>query len=173
LIGSLLQNNVLISDGGRAMLAGFSEIVVGDLEKDKIHTPKEAVGMTRWTAPDILEVDPFSPRLRRKDAAADVFAFGRLCLSVSAVVIIHQVSGDAMVSEHTSFNQISIKKSPFHPIHENLIWDMVESGVEPNRPTETECEGVPMTEELWSLARDCWKMDAKQRPTIGSVLERL
>jgi hypothetical protein len=87
----------------------------------------------------------------------------------------HEVSGDAtnLRSLKMSAHQISTKKSPFHPTNENLIRDMVETGVEPNKPTATECEGVPMSEELWSLARDCWKMDAKQRPTIGSVLERL
>jgi hypothetical protein len=87
----------------------------------------------------------------------------------------HEVSGDAMIlrSLNMSAHQISTKKSPFHPTHENLIRDMVETGVEPNKPTDKDCEGVPMSEELWSLARDCWKMDAKQRPTIGSVLERL
>jgi hypothetical protein len=93
LIGSLLQNKVLISDGGRAMLTGFGEVVVGDrTEVDRLTTPLEAVGMIRWMAPEILDVGLFN----RKDAAADVFAFGRLCLSVSAVVIVHQVSGDAM-----------------------------------------------------------------------------
>jgi hypothetical protein len=126
-------------------------------------------------APEILDVDPMNPGLSRKNAAVDVFAFGRMCLSVSVAVTVHQVSGDAMVSEYMSFNQISTKKSPFYPdiTTEELVRDMVERGETPRKPTDEECSGVPMSEELWSLAEDCWITDAKQRPTIDNVLERL
>jgi hypothetical protein len=157
------------------MLTDFGTVVVGELTKTKITTTQTAAGVVRWTAPEILDVDPMNPRLSRKNAAVDVFAFGRMCLSVSAVATVHQVSGDAMVSEYMSFNQISTKKSPFYPdiTTEELVRDMVERGETPRKPTDEECDGAPILEDLWSLANDCWKMEAKQRPSMGRVLERL
>jgi hypothetical protein len=157
------------------MLTDFGTVVVGELTKSKMTTTQTAAGMVRWTAPEILDVDPMNPRLSRKNAAVDVFAFGRMCLSVSAVATVHQVSGNAMVSEHMSFNQISTKKSPFYPdiTTEELVRDMVERGETPRKPRDEECDGAPISEDLWSLANDCWKMEAKQRPSMGRVLERL
>jgi serine/threonine protein kinase len=78
-----LQNNILINDIGRAMLTDFGTVVVGEFTKSKLITTQTAAGMERWTAPEILDLDPFNPRLSRKNAAVDVFAFGRMCLSVS------------------------------------------------------------------------------------------
>jgi hypothetical protein len=70
--------------------------------------------------------------------------------------------------------QISTKHSPFYPDvrQDGLIRDTVERGVSPRKPRDEECEGLPMSEELWSLAEDCW-VEAQLRPTISSVLERL
>jgi hypothetical protein len=171
----LLQNNVLVNDIGRAMLTDFGTVVVGELTKSKIITTQTAAGMVRWTAPEMLDVDPNNPRLSRKSAAVDVFAFGRMCLSVSAVATVRQVSGDAMVSEYMSFNQISTKKSPFYPdiTNEELVADMVEQGETPRKPTDQECDGAPISEDLWSLANDCWKKEAQKRPSMENVLERL
>jgi serine/threonine protein kinase len=81
-----LQNNILINDIGRALLTDFGTVVVGELTKSKIATTQTAAGMERWTAPEILDLDPFNPRLSRKNAAVDVFAFGRMCLSVSTSI---------------------------------------------------------------------------------------
>jgi serine/threonine protein kinase len=97
LISLLFQNNVLISDRGRAMLNGFEAVVVGELTEEGIETSQTPVGLARWMAPEMLEVDPFNPQLHRADAAVDVFAFGRMCLSVSAVLIVHRVSGGSMM----------------------------------------------------------------------------
>jgi serine/threonine protein kinase len=79
------------------MLNGFEAVVVGELTEGGIETSETPVGSERWMAPEMLDVDPFNPQLRRADAAVDVFAFGRMCLSVSAVLIVYRVSGSPMV----------------------------------------------------------------------------
>jgi hypothetical protein len=80
-----------------------------------------------------------------------------------------------MISEYLYVNQISTKKSPFWPDYQKdvLVCFMVTQGKTPRKPTDEECDGVPMSEELWSLAQDCWEIEAEQRPTIDSVLGRL
>jgi serine/threonine protein kinase len=74
---------VLINDIGRAMLTDFGTVVVGELTTAKLTTTQTPAGNRAWTAPEILDVDPVKARLRRKNGAVDVFAFGRMCLSVS------------------------------------------------------------------------------------------
>jgi hypothetical protein len=43
----------------------------------------------------------------------------------------------------------------------------------PDRPSEQDCDGYPMSNGLWKLAHDCWEMIPADRPRIGELLEKL
>jgi hypothetical protein len=66
-----------------------------------------------------------------------------------------------------------MKQRPFFPRSDLAVTLHIIKGETPKRPTQEECDGVPMSDDLWSLAVDCWAMNPKERPTIDNVLQRL
>jgi hypothetical protein len=142
---------------GRALLSDFS---YEDLET-KLRPP------TGWEAPEFCKREGSA-----RSAAGDIFGFGRMCLSVSPAK--GQPHGGLEVEHDPIMHQISTKARPLFPdVRESVVFFRTIMGLIPTRPTQEECDGVLMSDDLWSLAVDCWAMDPKERPTIDNVLERL
>jgi hypothetical protein len=150
---------VLVNDMGRALLSGFS-FEDKDLETN-VGPP------VQWAAPEFLTEEGSA-----RSAAGDIFGFGRMCLSVSLAE--GQPHGGLEVEHDPKMHQISTKAHPLFPdVRESVVFFRTIKGLIPTRPTQEECDGVLMSDDLWSLAVDCWAMYPKERPTIDNVLERL
>jgi hypothetical protein len=69
--------------------------------------------------------------------------------------------------------QICTRKVPFHYKQEMTIPFLVLSGKHPMRPSEEDCGGHAMPDELWEMAQECWSMKPEDRPSIESLVRRL
>jgi hypothetical protein len=69
--------------------------------------------------------------------------------------------------------QICTKGVIFRDMSEMNVCLRVAMGEQPSRPQPNECDGVPMSDQLWNLAQDCWKSETEARPTAAEVLKRL
>jgi hypothetical protein len=49
----------------------------------------------------------------------------------------------------------------------------LQSGRQPPRPKAEHCDGVPMSDALWQLTLDCWKMIPDERPNMSEVVQLL
>ena len=83
---TLLQRNVLISDGGRACLAdiGLTK-VAGDL--DSPATPATPSGTTtaRWSPPELLNPERFGSRGGGPTTKSDIYSMGMTIYEVSVL----------------------------------------------------------------------------------------
>jgi hypothetical protein len=50
---------------------------------------------------------------------------------------------------------------------------LIMRGSQPPRPTEADCYGHVMPEELWGLANDCWEASPGDRPEMADIIGRL
>jgi hypothetical protein len=72
------------------------------------------------------------------------------------------------------YPQICTKRAPFHYVRvEMAIPPRVLSGEHPKRPTDEDCGGHAMPEDLWETALECWSMEPKDRPSTKILLEWL
>jgi hypothetical protein len=46
-------------------------------------------------------------------------------------------------------------------------------GKNPPRPTEAECDEVPITDDLWDLVNQCWDPTPRSRPAMSAIVATL
>ncbi|KAG6918453.1 hypothetical protein DXG01_014330 [Tephrocybe rancida] len=151
--GDLKGPNILVDDGGRALLADFgissvssSEIV----EWTSQTTDNSSGGTVRWQAPELISVEDNKEEGRTKHTkASDIYAWGCVCL------------------------EIFTGKIPFAnlPNDYNVIHH-VQSGGRPQRPLASSPSWTVwgLTEEIWSCMDSCWSRDPSQRPIASSLV---
>jgi hypothetical protein len=65
------------------------------------------------------------------------------------------------------------KRQPFHEVSDVAVLFQILQGNKPQRPTEADCFGFPMSSELWNMANDCWASTPSDRPSMRDLLNRM
>jgi hypothetical protein len=125
-----------------------------------------AAGAIRWLAPELIFPNTQTPTI--KTSEADVFSFGRVCLSVGPA---------SFVSSHMFIYilpQICTQRHPFHDIPNDIAVIMqVMAGKNPHRPTGTECNGLSLSDHLWTIVAQCWEALPEDRPDMRRIVTAL
>lgn len=141
--GDINGANIFIDSDHHARLADFGLISLGDKTAGRMSTTMGNIGTVRWMAPERLHADSNA----RRTQAGDVYAFGCLCLMM-----------------HTH-------KQPFSHLSDfAVIVAVALKGELPKRPTEEQCQGVQMDDDLWTLLLQCWDREPSRRPSMSEVL---
>jgi hypothetical protein len=69
--------------------------------------------------------------------------------------------------------QIYTKRQPFYDLPNMAVMFRLAQGVNPSRPTLSECFGEPMPAEIWTLVSQCWETVPCSRPNMARVLKEL
>ncbi|KAG6916394.1 hypothetical protein DXG01_007021 [Tephrocybe rancida] len=156
--GDLKGPNILVDDGGQALLAdfGISTVSNSEIVGWTSQTKDTSMGGTaRWQAPELISVEDNEAEgeeRTRNTRASDIYAWGCVCL------------------------EIFTGKIPFanFPNDYNVI-HYVQSGGRPQRPSKSSMPWVSwgLTEEIWSCMDGCWSREPSQRPTAPSVVQLL
>jgi hypothetical protein len=137
------QGNVIINSMGRALLTeyGLAPITFGP-SFTTVATP-DAVGNSRWLAPEIINPRKRGSALVLESKAADVFAWAMFVLEV-----------------YTG-------KIPFDQQRSEAVVLYISQGGVPEMPANAQELGL--TGEMWKLLEWCWHKDPKKRPTMKKV----
>ncbi|THH03007.1 hypothetical protein EW145_g6609 [Phellinidium pouzarii] len=147
--GDLKAANVLISPSGVPLLIdfGISHLTLATSTLESATDARK--GTFRWLSPELI-----FPKDGEQDAdvhtkESDVWAFGMTCLEVLT------------------------KKIPYAKFRlDAQVAIIIYQGMIPTDPDDLEawkeCDRI-----LWSFCKGCWIRDAKERPTIDELLERL
>lgn len=143
--GSLRPENVLIKDNLEAALCDFGASRVLSLGKANEYTP-----IKDWLPQHLayLGKDILSGRLS-PTAPGDVYALGGLILLT--------MSGEP----------------PFKFWRHGETAVMFEAVSSDQTPSPSDHPCFPEADPLWSLLRECWHVDHKNRPTSDTVLQKL
>ena len=107
----------------------------------------EAVGTSRWLAPEIINPSADSNGvLVVESKPADVFAFAMLVV------------------------EIFTGKIPFEELKNEAVVPWVLGGGRPKMPESAWAVGL--TDEIWGLLTSCWQQDPERRPTMNEVVGR-
>ena len=107
----------------------------------------EAVGTSRWLAPEIINPSADSNGvLVVESKPADVFAFAMFAV------------------------EIFTGKIPFEELKNEAVVPWVLKGGRPKMPENVQAVGL--TGEMWKLIENCWQHDPEERPTIEEVVKR-
>jgi len=104
-------------------------------------------GTIRWMGPELLVPDLFGFKDGRPTKKSDCYALG--------MVILEVLSG----------------RAPFPNCNQYTVMRNVVEGERPGRPQEV--EGAWFKGGLWEILERCWLPQPKDRPAVGTVLERL
>jgi hypothetical protein len=92
--------------------------------------------------------------------SGDMFAFGRLCLSVGC-------SSVPASSHLIKIFQVYTRLAPFHTIFNDMaVFRKVFMNEQPPRPTLDECHDTAIPDKLWELIIRCWNVTPEDRPTV-------
>ena len=109
--------------------------------------PTCAGGTIRWMSPEILHPEQFGSDHGLPTKESDCYALG--------MVIYEVLTG----------------RAPFAPLQDHIVMRKVTDGGRPERPEGA--KGTWFTDDLWGVLRLCWATEARDRPSIGIVLECL
>ncbi|KDQ55758.1 hypothetical protein JAAARDRAFT_133559 [Jaapia argillacea MUCL 33604] len=144
--GDLRGANILIDEMGQARLADFGLSIFADSTRGAFTTSSGA-GSTRWMAPELMQPQQFGFDRARRSRPSDVYAFGHVCLEI--------------YTGHPPF---------FEDNSEPTVITKVLAGERPTRPTEDDCHGHCMSDELWRLMKLCWTHDPAGRPSASKLI---
>ncbi|KAG6909003.1 hypothetical protein DXG01_002389 [Tephrocybe rancida] len=150
--GDLKALNILVDGSGRACLGDFGLSGVSDKDILQWATQSAAAsksGTTRWQAPELHDPEASSTHNTKE---SDIFAWAS-----------------------TSY-EIFTGNLPFSGVlRETTVALMILRGDLPTRPHDQDpsCTDRGLTEEMWGLLKDCWKMKPSERPDISTVVSRL
>ncbi|KIN99188.1 hypothetical protein M404DRAFT_818389 [Pisolithus tinctorius Marx 270] len=142
--GDLKGFNILISDGGHALLTdfGLSYLVNSSFS---MTGQQQCGGSLNWMAPEFLATEgnvEMTP-------AGDVWSFGMTVL------------------------ELFTRKKPFHETgHHIRILFRILNGPLPDRPSHG-CTWSRMSDEWWDLCCLCWNTTASLRPPMSQIVEMI
>lgn len=149
------QDNVMVSNGGRALLAdfGFSVLVSSSFSLPITHP----TGGTRaWMAPEKIAGDGDS-------VAADVYSFAMLSVVLLTALTFRVADIDAPRQE------LFTRKNPFHG-ETFPTTEAIQNGKRPRRPTP-DATLNRLTDDWWKTCELCWDSDSAKRPAVIQILE--
>jgi serine/threonine protein kinase len=166
------QNNVLITDEGRAALCDFGlSQVIEDLGRPAgltLSTP--SMGPLRWQAPELAHEDE-TPRL-----SSDVWSFActafevRYPTNLGPHIIKNQLR--AMIADLFSTPQLLTTRHPYpHCKRDMQVMQSMQNHVKPSGSTLATILDVHA--DIGALLDDCWSFDPLKRPSMSQVRERL
>jgi serine/threonine protein kinase len=137
--GDIKPGNILISDGGQAVLTDFGLSIVLEMSG---FTTKNTPGTLRYMAPELL-AEPTTSEAIRPTVATDVWAFGITATEIfSGKQPYHNLANDAAVLIYVTKRHGRLKYDDYKP---------------------------DMRDGLWSLLEKCWKQDPGERPSMDSI----
>ena len=88
------------------------------------------------------------------------------------------IQSSTTVSTDSSFEGNGNARQPDNHPYSYITNDFVVAfevvkGNPPRRPSQEECPHSPMSDEVWSITRQCWAIDPANRPTMPAVYELL
>ncbi|KDQ53397.1 hypothetical protein JAAARDRAFT_434477 [Jaapia argillacea MUCL 33604] len=143
--GDLKGDNVLVSDGGNALVCDFGLTRRVEKVATMTATPSgiSALGHIRFSAPELFSSD-------QPTRASDVFAFA--CLII----------------------QIFTGKQPYSQLTTDLqVLKAVTDGKMPERPRDRESVHAGLSDEWWGLITSCMARQPSLRPTMKTIVQRL
>ncbi|QRV82209.1 Tyrosine kinase catalytic domain protein [Ceratobasidium sp. AG-Ba] len=158
--GSLQGSNVLIGDGGGALLADFGLAkALEDLTAVPFTQSTGANGCYRWMAPELhedggqmtLKSDTYSWAMTALELYSDRVPYAKIKMPGS--VVMEVARGRVPERPRPGMNG------------SNLV------GTKPGDKNER--DGIPIPDRLWNLLVKCWAQDGADRPTIQEVIEEL
>lgn len=69
--------------------------------------------------------------------------------------------------------QIFTRRLPFHELVDIAVILQVMENIHPARPSQEDCFGTILPDDLWELILGCWSSDAMGRPHIGEAVRIL
>ncbi|KAI6141609.1 kinase-like domain-containing protein [Pisolithus tinctorius] len=142
--GDLKGFNILISDGGHALLTdfGLSYLVNSSFS---MTGQQQCGGSLNWMAPEFLATEgnvEMTP-------AGDVWSFGMTVL------------------------ELFTRKKPFHEtLYRIHVFSRILKGLLPHRPSD-DCTLLRMTDQWWELCCLCWNTTPSLRPSMSQVVETI
>jgi len=184
--GSLQGSNVLIGDGGGALLADFGlSKALEDLTAVPFTQSTGANGCYRWMAPELhedggqmtLKSDTYAWGMTALELYSDKVPYSKIKMPGSVVMEVAMGrtperprpgagrsstggsvgSSGAMASSTRSLGSLTNANGSSASV----------GGGEKGR------EGIPIPERLWALLTKCWTREAAGRPTIQEIVEEL
>ncbi|KAF8589932.1 kinase-like protein [Ramaria rubella] len=154
--GNLRASNVLVSDHGVPLLAGFGGARV--IQNSGATAVSRQYLSMRWKSPELFDMNSI-PR-----PSSDVWSYGMTVL----------VSDDTWLYDSTKayMKEIASGYAPFQELGNSpALYHLIPSGTKPLRPDNA--RAPVLTDELWALCEDCWSTLPGARPSMGEVISRL
>ncbi|KAF8515359.1 kinase-like domain-containing protein [Hysterangium stoloniferum] len=141
--GDVRAGNILVSDQGIPCLTDFGLFrILGDTVG--LTTSLNVAGSLRWMSPELFHGE-------KVDEQSDVWAFGMTVITNSKV-------SQEILTQQWPYAEIS--PCP-------VVMFKIMKGELPHRPDRSTAPGL--TEELWSVCRQCWDSKPKKRPAMRDI----
>ena len=140
------QNNILVNEAGRAVLADFS-LVTFDPEKSWSLSVCIDDGAVRWMSPELLDPGKFGFKTKQPTKKSDSYAVGMVVYQILTGLI------------------------PFGEGDCTNIIPRVLEGERPKRPRGESEEFF--TDDIWDMLQRCWRACSEKRPSARDILRCL
>ncbi|KAH0582257.1 hypothetical protein H2248_011898 [Termitomyces sp. 'cryptogamus'] len=151
--GDLKGSNILVDDEGIARVADFGISSIFDPQILSLTSHSGAAsrgGTIRWQAPELFDMQ--NDTVVKNSKKSDVYAWACVCYEIfTGCIPLNHLLNDATV-----LYQVKMGARPSRPLSSSESWS-----------------SWGLTEDIWLIMEDCWKAQPSDRPTIGSVLNRL
>ncbi|KAG8730874.1 hypothetical protein FRC11_005603 [Ceratobasidium sp. 423] len=141
--GDIKASNIMLSQDMTVKLAGFGNMTLRDYSLAFTPTTHGLGISVRWAAPEIVEGKT------RLSSEADIYALG--------MTVLEMITGSV----------------PYNRLRDIAVLNKITNGIHPNRPLDQMPTENEFTSRIWTLLTDCWKYDAKDRPTAIAVHEEI
>ncbi|TFK48789.1 kinase-like protein [Heliocybe sulcata] len=142
--GDLRGANILIDEDHHVRLADFGLSVFAEGTAGP-GTCTNRDGSMAWMAPELIDPVQFGHHDYYRTTATDVYAYACVCLEVCT------------------------GRRPFAGLPDSAILLSVLRGERPPRPSNTECRGLALHDNLWDIMTRCWNPNALSRPDVRQV----
>ncbi|GLB35197.1 putative protein tyrosine kinase [Lyophyllum shimeji] len=144
--GNVKCANILVTSEGGACICDFGmSKVIEEVTEKSASVTLTASGSARWLAPELIEGVVTSPTKE-----ADVYSF--------AMAVLELLTGK---------HPFSNRRRDASVIHDVVVLKKI-----PHRPDEPEVARW-LSDSLWALMTECWRVPASSRPSMHQVSERI